>query len=128
MHIPLRAVYGFSCAVWEGEPAQYTGMPLRRALMERYSGVALADAVSEHRGRGLRAISDGARGMVAAIAVAMVVAWGLRERPSKRATATAAMAAMVVRERYRMLDGNGGDGDGDSGDDDGSNGVDGDGG
>ena len=41
-----------SCAVWEGEPAQYTGMPLRRALMERYSGVALADAVSEHRGRG----------------------------------------------------------------------------
>ena len=49
-----------SCAVWEGEPAQYTGMPLRRALMERYSGVALA--VSEHRGRGVRAISDGARG------------------------------------------------------------------
>ena len=118
-----------SCAVWEGEPAQYTGMPLRRALMERYSGVALA--VSEHRGRGVRAISDGARGMVAAIAVAMVVAWGLRDRPSNRATATAAMAAMVVRERYRMLpmlDGNGGDGDGDGGDDDGSNGVDGDGG
>ena len=98
--------------------------------MERYSGVALADAVSEHRGRGLRAISDGARGMVAAIAVAMVVAWGLRDRPSKRATATAAMAAMVVRERYRMLDGDGGDADGggDGGDDDGSNGVDGDGG
>ena len=85
-----------SCAVWEGEPAQYTGMPLRRALMERYSGVALA--VSEHRGRGVRAISDGACGMVAAIAVAMVVEWGLRDRPSKRATATAAMAAMVVRE------------------------------
>ena len=115
-----------SCAVWEGEPAQYTGMPLRRALMERYSGVALA--VSEHRGRGVRAISDGARGMVAAIAVAMVVAWGLRGRPSKRATATAAMAAMVVRERYRMLDGDGGDGDGDGGDDDGGNGGDGDGG
>ena len=50
------------------------------------------------------------------------------QRPSKRATATAAMAAMVVRERYRMLDGNGGDGDCDGGDDDGSNGVDGDGG
>lgn len=50
------------------------------------------------------------------------------QRPSKRATATAAMAAMVVRERYRMLDGDGGDGDGDGGDDDGSNGVDGDGG
>ena len=50
------------------------------------------------------------------------------QRPSKRATATAAMVAMVVRERYRMLDGNGGDGDGDGGDDDGSNGVDGDGG
>ena len=120
MHVPLRGVLSGR------ESAQYTGMPLRRALMERYSGVALA--VSEHRGRGVRAISDGARGMVAAIAVAMVVAWGLRDRPSNRATATAAMAAMVVRERYRMLDGNGGDGDGDGGDDDGSNGVDGDGG
>ena len=61
-------------------------------------------------------------------AVAMVVSRGLRDRPSKRATATAAIAAMVVRERYRMLDGDGGDGDGDGGDDDGGNGGDGDGG
>ena len=91
--------------------------------MERYSGVAWAVSEAEEPGQ-----CRMAHGMVAAIAVAMVVAWGLRDRPSKRATATAAMAAMVVRERYRMLDGNGGDGDGDSGDDDGSNGVDGDGG
>ena len=94
--------------------------------MERYSGVAwpLGGGL---RGRGVRQYRM-AHGMVAAIAVAMVVAWGLRDRPSKRATATAAMAAMVVRERYRMLDGDGGDGDGDGGDDDGGNGGDGDGG
>ena len=32
------------------ESAQYTGMPLRRALMERYSGVAWAVSEAEESG------------------------------------------------------------------------------
>ena len=110
------------CAVWEGERAVH-----RYATPEGAHGALLGSGLGGLRGRGVRQCRM-AHGMVAAIAVAMVVSRGLRDRPSKRATATAAMAAMVVRERYRMLDGNGGDGDGDGGDDDGSNGVDGDGG
>ena len=97
--------------------------------MERYSGVACAWAGRSHsEAQRSQAISDGAwdgGGHSSRDGGGMGIAG---QRPSKRATATAAMAAMVVRERYRMLDGNGGDGDGDSGDDDGSNGVDGDGG
>ena len=125
-----------SCAVWEGEPAQYTGMPLRRALMERYSALgsglghgAWALAVSERQRQrsqgniGWRTWYGG--GHSSRDGGGMEIAG---QRPSKRATATVAMAAMVVREGYRMLDGDGGDGDGDGGDDDGSNGVDGDGG
>ena len=94
--------------------------------MERYSGVACAWAVSEAQRS--QAISDGAwdgGGHSSRDGGGMGIAG---QRPSKRATATAAMAAMVVRERYRMLDGDGGDGDGDGGDDDGGNGGDGDGG
>ena len=67
--------------------------------MERYSGVACAWPWAVSEAQRSQAISDGAwdgGGHSSRDGGGMGIAG---QRPSKRATATAAMAAMVVRER-----------------------------